>query len=61
LLRCFTIHRKNAFGKGLCSSPAGGAENFDQYLPERYNMQTELTVDVKADGANTFAFDLKSM
>jgi len=32
-----------------------------QYVPERYNMQTELTVDVKADGVNTFEFDLKSM
>ena len=38
----------------------GGAENFDQYLPQRYNMQTELRVDVKADGVNTFDFDLKS-
>jgi len=38
----------------------GGAENFDQYLPGRYNMQTELRVDVKADGVNTFDFDLKS-
>ena len=38
----------------------GGSENFDQYLPPRYNMQSELAADVKADGANTFHFDLKS-
>ena len=38
----------------------GGSQNFDQYLPPQYNTQSKLTVDVKADGVNTFDFDLQS-
>jgi hypothetical protein len=31
-----------------------------QYLPKKYNSQSELTADVTADGANEFEFKLSS-
>ncbi len=40
--------------------PGGGGENFDQYLPPRYNIHSELKADVRTDGANVFRFDLRS-
>ncbi|NOX55775.1 MAG: DUF4198 domain-containing protein [Planctomycetes bacterium] len=32
----------------------------EQYIPARYNTQTELTAEVKESGDNTFEFNLKS-
>ena len=32
----------------------------EQYLPVRYNSQSELTADVKSDGPNSLKFDLLS-
>lgn len=32
----------------------------EEYIPERYNSRTELTADVKSDGANAFDFRLTS-
>ncbi|MBI83454.1 MAG: hypothetical protein CMJ81_09680 [Planctomycetaceae bacterium] len=35
-------------------------DEYEQYIPARYNMQSELTAEVKEDGANTFEFQLSS-
>lgn len=35
-------------------------DEFGQFLPARYNEQSELTADVKADGKNQFEFALRS-
>ena len=39
---------------------AGGEPVPEEYLPAKYNMNSELTADVKPSGPNKFDFDLKS-
>ncbi len=36
-----------------------GLREKEQYLPEKYNVNTELQIKVTADGDNRFTFDLK--
>ena len=35
------------------------ALNFESYIPQKYNSQSELTADVTADGRNQFDFPLQ--
>lgn len=35
-------------------------EAIEEQIPEKYNRDTTLTAEVKADGDNTFTFDLKT-
>jgi hypothetical protein len=35
-------------------------DEYEQYIPPRYNDQSELTADMRADGPNRFEFVLKS-
>lgn len=37
----------------------GPSKEVKELLPSKYNRDTELRAEVKADGANTFPFDLK--
>ena len=39
---------------------AGGEPVPEEYIPERYNMQSDLTAEVTADGKNAFDFELLS-
>jgi len=39
---------------------AGGEPVAEEYVPARYNIQSELTADVQAKGKNTFDFELGS-
>ena len=39
---------------------AGGEPVPEEYLPPRYNLQTELTAEVEPTGKNVFDFKLKS-
>ena len=42
-------------------TPRGEFSNVDeQFLPARYNVQSELTVEVKSGGPNEFTFELTS-
>jgi len=38
---------------------AGGEPVPEEYIPERYNAQSELTADVQPSGANVFDFELR--
>ena len=38
----------------------GMVDEYEQYLPARYNTQSELTAEVTESGANRFEFDLLS-
>jgi hypothetical protein len=40
--------------------PGSTVEELANVIPECYNTKTELEVDVKSEGANTFTFDLVS-
>lgn len=47
------------------SRDTGKKDQYDEpitesYIPAKYNSQTTLTADVKADGENKFSFELKS-
>ncbi len=37
-----------------------GSPLAENYIPERYNTNSELTVDVSATGKNSYSFDLES-
>jgi hypothetical protein len=48
-------------GKKMMDPRAGKlTEETVQFIPARYNRQSELTAEVKSDGPNRFTFDLKS-
>ena len=40
--------------------PISNSIDYEQYLPARYNKQSELTIEIKDDGPNEFTFDLTS-
>jgi len=39
---------------------AGGEPVPEEYIPARYNLESRLTAEVKAEGSNTFDFELHS-
>jgi hypothetical protein len=39
---------------------AGGEPVPEEYIPARYNIESQLTAEVKAEGSNTFDFALRS-
>ena len=50
-----TAHRKI----NVPPSPSGeGGVNYEMYIPEKFNVKTELTAEVTAAGPNTFDFSL---
>jgi predicted small lipoprotein YifL len=50
-----TAHRKI----NVPPSPSGeGGTNYEMYIPEKFNVKTELTAEVTAAGPNTFDFPL---
>jgi len=37
----------------------GASQDAAELIPAKYNAQTELTAEIKAEGPNEFPFDLK--
>jgi hypothetical protein len=58
-VRISSADRKSGDSRATPRAPGESPPPLKELLPERYNFKSELSVEVKSGGANTFNFELR--